>query len=231
MTARGRLAPILDALERFYGALPMPPRDAFGVYVWKVLSVQTTPQRREATLGALRQIPALTPDSLARAPRAKLQGAVAHAGPLRDERLRALTAGAAAFRRHADLPRTLRQDLPVARAALALLPHLGTADGEWLLLFAGGHAILPSDPSALRVLSRLDDRDAAGRDPEKPAPESAWTDAAREVGHDLARLRRAITYLSHHGLTTCTEGDPHCAVCPLLDGCAEGTARQRGSIS
>jgi endonuclease III len=225
MTAWVGLASILDVLERFYGVLPAPPQDAFGLYVWKVLAFQATPRRRDSAFTALRKIPAMTPDSLARAPRGKIEAAVARAGSLRDERLRALTAGASVFRRNPDLASTLRRPLAESRAALEALPHLRAADGEWMLLFAGDHPILPSDPRALRVLSRLDARAPSGA----PAPDSSLdqvcADVARELDHDPARLRGAITYLAHHALATCTDRAPHCGVCPIVDRCVEGRAR------
>ena len=66
---------VLHRLERFYGPLPQPPDDPFALYVWEVLGIHTTASRRDAAMGALRRIPALTPDSMGRAPRAKLEGA------------------------------------------------------------------------------------------------------------------------------------------------------------
>jgi endonuclease III len=211
MEAR-RLPELVDRLARFYGPLPEPPRDAFGLYVWKVLSYQTTPQRRDAALAALRHLRALTPDSLARAARGPLEAAVALAGPLRDERLRALTTAAAVLRRRPELLRALRRPLPEVRAALEQLPRLDDADGDWMLLFAGDHARLPADARAVRVLARL----ACG---DEPAAALCAT-AAEALDHDLAALRRAVTYLAHHGLTTCIERDPHCRVCPLAEECA-----------
>jgi endonuclease III len=182
MEAR-RLPELVDRLARFYGPLPEPPRDAFGLYVWKVLSYQTTPQRRDAALAALR-----------------------------DERLRALTTAAAVLRRRPELLRALRRPLPEVRAALEQLPRLDDADGDWMLLFAGDHARLPADARAVRVLARL----ACG---DEPAAALCAT-AAEALDHDLAALRRAVTYLAHHGLTTCIERDPHCRVCPLAEECA-----------
>ena len=226
MTPAADLPSVLDALRRFYGALPEPPDDAFGLYVWLALSFRTPPQRREAAVGALRQLRALTPDSLARAARGPLEAAVAHAGPLREERLRALTAGAAAFRRHRDLDRALKGPLPEARAALEQLPQLADADGEWLLLFAGDHPVLPADPHILRVLTRLGHDAPSDATHPDPTFNPTCARAAQELEYDIRLLRRATIYLSHHGRTTCTEGDPHCGVCPLLSGCREGKARQ-----
>src|SRR5438552_18809645 len=104
MSARpGRVwSTLLDRLERFYGPLPQPPSDPFALYVWEVMSLHTTSPRRDAAMNSLRRIPALTPDSLGRAARGKLDAAAALAGPYRDERIRALTAGADVFRRNRD---------------------------------------------------------------------------------------------------------------------------------
>ena len=74
---------VMDRLERFYGPLPHPPEDPFALYVWDVLGVRTTAARRDAAMGALRRIPALTPDSMGKVARAKLEKAIALAGPYR----------------------------------------------------------------------------------------------------------------------------------------------------
>ena len=94
--------------------LPQPPSDPFALYVWEVIEPSHDEDtRRDAAMNALRRIPALTPDTLGRAPRAKLEKAAAHAGPYRDERIRALTAGADVFRRNRDL---LSASAPTGRA-------------------------------------------------------------------------------------------------------------------
>jgi endonuclease III len=89
-----------------------------------------------------------------------------------------------------------------------------------MLLFAGGCCVLPVDVGVYRVAQRL------GYE-----PEAAWgRAAARRVGRAIAReiapridaYRDAYLYLSHHAGATCTEGDPHCRVCPLLGECPGG---------
>jgi endonuclease III len=194
----------MDRLERFYGPLPLPPDDPFALYVWEVLGVRTTAARRDAAMGALRRIPALTPDSMGKVPRAKLEKAIALAGPYREERFRALTSGIDVFKRNPGLPTTLRSDVNAARQALALLPHLTAASGQWMLLFAGRHSLFPDDPHVRRVLTRLD----------------SGADAATEqLGGVLTAMQRATLYLSHHGRATCVEADPLCHICPLRSGC------------
>lgn len=195
---------VMDRLERFYGPLPSPPEDPFALYVWEVLGVRTTPARRDAAMSALRRIPALTPDSMAKAAGGKMEKAVGLAGPYRDERLRALTSGIDIFKRNRELPNRLRSGLDAARDALALLPHLTPVSSQWLLLFGGGHALLPDDPNVQRVLARLRiDGDSA----------------AEELGGVLTAMQRASLYLAHHGRATCIDTDPLCRVCPLRVEC------------
>jgi endonuclease III len=205
---RHALVPLLvEKLERFYGPLPQPPSDPFALYVWEVMSLHTTSPRRDAAMNSLRRIPALTPDSLGRAARAKLEAAAALAGPYRDERIRALVTGADVFRRNRDLPERFRADWAHATEALKLLPHLTSVSGQWMLLLAGDHARLPEDPHLLRVLSRL------GSD--IPTTEE-------EFGAVLSALQRAGMYLAHHGRATCVEADPLCHICPLRLDCPHG---------
>lgn len=193
-----------DRFERFYGPLPMPPSDPFAFYVWEVLGLRTARTRRDAAMAALRRIPALTPDSMGKAARAKLEAAVALAGPYREERLRALASGVDVFKRHRDLPKRLCSDEATAREALKLLPHLTTASGQWLLLFSGRHALVPEDPHVERVLSRLQiDVEAA----------------AGQLGGVLTAIQRAVLYLSHHGRTTCVDAAPLCHICALRPDC------------
>jgi len=214
---------LLERLERFYGLLPRPPRGAFALYAWEVMSVYATPPRRDAAMTALRRIRALTPDAIARAPRGKLEAAVRPAGPYLEERLRALTAGADVFRRNPRLPRQLRAPLPEATQAIALLPHLSTASGHWLLLFAGDHPLVPADPRLTRVVLRLGYGEQG--DDVSLAVASAQKAVAEALGDDVGVLQQAALYLTHHGLTTCVEADPHCQVCPLLDACPFPAAR------
>jgi len=218
-----RLETLLDALQRFYGALPSPPRDPFGLFVWEVLSVHSTSRKRDAAFGALRRIRALTPDAMSRAPQKKLEESVGLAGPYAEQRLRALRTGVDRFRRSPDLPRVIRGPLPAARRSLKGLPQMGEGGVYRMLLFAADHPVLPIDAPVSRVASRL----GYGR------PHTDFTKTARSVREalvgelqgDVETFRRAFLYLSNHGSATCTERDPHCAVCPLITDCPYGRKR------
>jgi endonuclease III len=218
-----RLERQIDALARFYGLLPTPPHDPFALFVWEVLSAQAPTGRRDAAFAALKRARALTPDALWRTPPATLEAAVALAGAYREQRLQALSAAASLFRRRPRLSLAIAGPLPAARRALALLPQLGDAAAHRMLLYTGHRCVLPVDGRVHRVACRLG---------YAAAPFGARGAAARtrralscELPRDPERIRRAAIYLTHHAGATCTESEPHCAVCPLLAECPEGTRR------
>jgi endonuclease-3 len=217
------LESLIDALRQFYGTLPSPPRDPFGLFVWEILSIRSTPRRRDAAFGALRRVPALTPDSMSRAPQKKLEDSVALAGPYAEQRLRALRSGVDVFRRMPDLPRLIRGRLPAARRGVAALPQLGEGGAHRMLLFAADHMILPIDPSVARVACRLGYGDRHVRF--SRVARSTRKKLVRELRCEAGALREAFLYLSNHGAATCTEKDPHCGVCPLLVECPYGGRR------
>jgi len=221
-----RLDTLLNALQKFYGALPAPPRDPFTLFVWEVLSVHSTPRKRDAALAALKRIRALTPDAMWRAAQAKLEASVALAGPYTEQRLRALRTGVDLFRRSPELPALIKGPLPAARRALKPFPQLGDAGAHRMLLFAADHPILPVDARVNRVGLRLGYGEP-GDDFRKTA-RTVQTGLARELPPAVDAFRRAFQYLSHHGAATCTESDPHCQICPLVSECPEGKKRTGG---
>jgi endonuclease-3 len=217
---------LLAVLQRFYGPLPAPPRDPFTLFVWEVLSAHSTPRQRDAALAALKRIPALTPDSMWRAPQKKLEASVKLAGPYSENRLTALRTGVDVFRRSPKLPAVIRGPLLAARRALKPLPQLGETGAHRMLLLAADQQILPVDARVSRVGRRLGYGDAS-QEFRKQA-RSVQDALTRELPPSVDAFRRAFLYLSHHGGATCTESDPHCPVCPLLNDCPEGR-RQTGT--
>jgi endonuclease-3 len=218
-----RLEKTIDALQKFYGVLPAPPRDPFTLFVWEVLSVHSTPRKRDAAFAALKRIRALTPDSMWRAPQKKLEDSVKLAGPYTENRLQALRTGVDVFRRSPRLTAIIRGPLLAARRALKPLPQLGEAGAHRVLLFAADHPILPVDARVARVARRLGYGNG-GADFRKQA-RSVQDALTRELPQSVDAFRRAFLYLSHHGGATCTESDPHCTICPLLTDCPEGQRR------
>ena len=223
MIAVSTLDAMIAALQTFYGTLPRPPRDPFTLFVWEVLSVHSTPQKRDAALASLKRIPALTPDAMWRAPQKKLQESAMLAGPYFENRLRALRTGVDIFRRNPALQRTIRGPLPAARRALKGLPQMGEGGAYRMLLFAADHPILPIDVRIARAATRLG---YGGTQKDFPKTAKSVREALAPELHDsIDAYRRTFLYLSHHGGATCTERDPHCGVCPLLADCPEGLRR------
>ena len=217
------LASLVDRLHDFYGPLPPPPHDPFTLFVWDVMGVHSTPQKRDAGMLALKRIRALTPDAMWRAPQKKLEGSVALAGPYVEQRLKALRTGVDIFRRSPDLPRTIRGPIAAARRALKRLPQMGEGGAYRMLLFAADHAVMPVDARVSRVARRLG-FGAEHKDFTKTA-RSIREALARQLPQDVDVYRRVFVYLNHHGAATCTEADPHCQICPLLKDCSYGQVR------
>ncbi len=219
---------IVDRLQKFYGGLTPPPRDPFTLFVWEVLSVHSTPRKRDAALAALKRHRALTPDAMWRAPQKTLEDAVATAGPYLEQRVKALRTGVDIFRRLPRLPEVIRGPLPAARRALKGLPQMGEAGAYRMLLFAADHPLLPVDARVSRVARRLGFGEA----------HKEFSKTARSVREAISAqlpsqpdgYRRTFLYLNHHGATTCTEADPHCTVCPVLEVCQVGLQIVKGRL-
>jgi endonuclease III len=210
-------ADLVEPLAAFYGPLPAPPTDAFGYFVWEVLGTRTTPGRRDAAMAALRRVPAMTPDSLSKLPRGRLESIVRQCGPFVDERLAALDAGVSVFRRQPHFSERLAGPLREAWSAARDLPHLGRAGALRLLLFTGSSTVVPVDAALARVVTRL------GLASDRPNTIRLGRDVRRALDHALpaasADRRRAVAYLAHHAAQTCVESSPHCGVCPLRSAC------------
>ena len=217
------LTDLIARLQRFYGPLQPPPDDPFMLFVWEVLSMHSTSRKRDAAYAALKRHRLLTPDAMWRAPRGKLEPSVLLAGPYFEQRLRALQAGVDVFRSARDLPKLIRGPLTTARRALKRLPQIGEGTPQRMLLFATAHAVLPVDARVRRVGLRL----GYGKPNDDPrrSSRSVQMALAKHLPRQSGPMRTAFLYLSHHGAATCTEADPHCVVCPLLETCPEGQTR------
>jgi endonuclease-3 len=218
-----RLEDLIARLKRFYGALPSPPRDPFTLFVWEVLGAHSDPRKRDAALGALKRIRALTPDAMWRAPQKKLLDSVTLAGPYAENRLRALRTGVDLFRRSPQLPSVIKGPMAAALKALKPLPQMGEGGAYRMLVFAASQPVLPVDARLSRVARRLGFGEANADF--KRTARSIRAAVAGQLEPSVDVYRSAYIYLSHHGAVTCSEASPHCAVCPLLEDCTEGQNR------
>jgi endonuclease III len=216
------------ALRAFYGVLHRPPPTLFQFLVWEILSEHAVPARRDLAWAALRRIPALTPDSLARAPAPALGEAIALTGLPREETSDRLKATAETFRRHRDdldLDRHRDAGLRTLWRRLAALDHLDPHARRRALLFALDVPVLPVDEEISRVIQRLS-RVSLLVPGSTRARAVARRWLAAELPHDLEAYRDAVVYLRHHAQHTCLAVGPHCHVCPLTSHCATGQSRE-----
>jgi endonuclease III len=217
-------ASLVPRLVKFYGPLPKPPEDPFGAYVWEVLGLKTAPGRRDAAFLALRRVPALTPDSMKKLGRGRLEAIVRMCGPFVDERLTALETGADVFRRQRAFGNRLHGSLRTAWLALQDLPHLGEAGAARLLLFASPHSLIPVDAGMTRLVVRLGLVDEIAN--VTRLARTVRRAIGRELPADAAARRQAALYLAHHAQSTCIEVTPHCGICPIGSDCAFNSTRQ-----
>jgi endonuclease III len=135
--------------------------------------------------------------------------------------MKSLRAGTEVFRRSPDLPARIRGPVVGALNALKALPQMGGDSGAYrMLLFGADHPVLPVDARLSRTARRLGY--GKERSDFRQTARSIRLDLSAELPHELEPYRLAYLYLSHHGGSTCTHADPHCAVCPLLSDCPHG---------
>jgi endonuclease III len=235
----------LRGLREFYGLLPRPPTDLFQFFLWEILSADTLPARRDMAWQALRRVPALTPDSVFRAPPEKLQYVIGLLGAHRDERIDSVRATVSEFKRHRDRLSTeafAGAGLLGAARALRPLSHLPYDMRERALLYAGGYQVLPLDQPAARVVARLEGTTASVREAANATVlkrlmrgselRMERRRARKALGvvlpRDVSAYQEAVLYLRHHGEHTCVAVGPHCGICPLATGCAFAHRAQRG---
>jgi endonuclease III len=215
---------LIEALREFYGLQAAPPSELFQFFVWEILAEHAVPARRDLAWHALRRLPALTPDAMARAPAKELLEAVAIAGPHREEKVERLRALAGEFKRHRDRlshEALTRMTMVAAGRALSRLEHVSAASRARAFLFVVGRTVLPLDEDALRVIRRLNG-----------SPHHRHRPAARRwlmerLQRDRSTYRDAVVYFRHHAQHTCLKAGPHCGVCPLRQDCVSST-RQLG---
>jgi endonuclease III len=211
---------LIGQLREFYGLLPQPPSDPFQFFIWGILSADALPARRDLAWQALRRIPALTPDAMARTPHAELLEVARIIGPRADERVERIRATTGELKRHRELfdeERLRTQGLISAARAFRRLIHVPRDLLNRALLFVAGYIVLPLDADAARVVLRLDGK-------EMPAASQGQVRRARRrtaavLPNAAADYQTALLYLRHHAEHTCLAVAPHCRVCPLLARC------------
>jgi endonuclease III len=230
---------LVPKLREFYGLLPQPPTDPFQFFLWEILSENALPARRDLAWQALRRIPALTPDAVARTPHKELLDVMRLIGPQPDERIERIRSTTGEMKRQRDRfdPDALRtKGVRFAARAFRRLTHVPREIVERALLYATGYPVLPLDDAGARVVARLEgtampaSQGAEGftlkralyagqlRNQRRRARKTL----ASALPRDVDAYRDTVLYLRHHAQNTCLAVAPHCKVCPLLLACEYG---------
>ena len=236
---------LVPKLREFYGLLPQPPSDPFQFFVWEILSENALPARRDLAWLALRRVPALTPDAMARTPQKELLEVMRLIGPQPDERIDRIRATTGEMKRQRNRfdPDSLRtKGLRFAARAFRRLTPLPREVVDRALLYAAGYPVLPLDDGAARVIARIEgtaipvSQGAEGFTLKRALyggqlraqRRRARRMLAAVLPRDLEAYRDAVLYLRHHSQNTCLAVAPHCKVCPMLTVCEYGRQPEGG---
>ena len=210
----------ISRLRDHYGQLSSPPAHGpFALVMWENACYLLPDERRREVFEALEKQVGMNAAAISRAPDSKLLP-LAQRGGMRPEtrvfRWREI-ARITLQQFNGDLDTILTRPYAEAKKALKQFPNIGDPGADKILLFCGMTSGLPLESNGLRVLVRL-----------------GWARAQKDYGrmyrdvqqniapvlpHKSDALQEAFLLLREHGRVLCKDKNPHCAQCPLADGC------------
>lgn len=198
-----------------------PPRaqGPFALVLWENACYLLPDDRRREVFESLQHQVGIDPAAIANAADATLLP-LAQRGGMRPEsrvfRWREI-ARIALQQFNGDLNSILEKPYVEAKRALKQFPNIGDPGAEKILLFCGMASGLPLESNGLRVLVRL------GWARQQKDYGATYRDVQRNLAPALPRdphsLQQAFLLLREHGRTICKDKCPHCAQCPLANGC------------
>jgi endonuclease III len=229
----GKLARILDRLEKSYGELNPPwPSDPYEMIVWTNCGYPASDVKCIRGFAAIKEEIGVKPEQILRAPKAKLVRVLRDSTmipQLGAERLKEI-ARMVQKDHGGDLKTAIRGPLPVARKILKKFPVIGDPGADKILLFTKT-APLPAVPSNCpEVPLRL------GFGEEDKNYTKSYRSIQHALGADLpetfAARQRAYLLLKRHGQEICKRSKPLCERCPLTEDCVYFlTLKTRGVLA
>ncbi len=213
-------AKTISRLKQQYGPMhPPPAHGPFALVMWENACYLLTDERRREVFEAIAEQIGMNAGAIAHATDATLMP-LAQRGGMRPEvrvfRWREI-ARITLDQFGGDLDSILRMPYRDARKALKHFPNIGDPGADKILLFCGITAGLPLEWNGLRVLVRLGwarQQENYGR-----MYKQVQENIAPVLPQDAPALQQAFLLLREHGRVTCKEKSPHCAQCPLAQGC------------
>jgi endonuclease-3 related protein len=217
----GKLARILDRLEKLYGEVSPPwPSDPYEMILWTNCGYPASDAKCDRGFTVLKKEIGLRPEQILKASKAKLARVLRDSTmipQLGTERLKEI-ARMVQEDYDGDLRTAIRGSLPVARRILKKFPVIGDPCADKILLFAK-IAPLPAVPSnCLEVPLRM----GFGEEDKNYAKSyrSIQQALAAELPETFAARQRAYLLLKHHAKEICKRSKPLCDRCPVTQDCS-----------
>ncbi len=227
----GKLARILDRLEKSYGKLSAPwPLDPYEIIVWTNCGYPASDAKCNRGFAALKGEIGVKPEQILKARKAKL------ARVLRDstmipqlgaERLKEI-ARMVQQEYGGDLRAAILGALPAARKSLKKFPVIGDPGADKTLLFTNIEPLAAVPSNCLEVPLRL----GFGEEDKNYARSYKSIQQALAAGlpETFAARQRAYLLLKRHGQEICKRSKPLCERCPLTEDCAYFLRLKTGGV-
>lgn len=218
--AKSRLAKLLDILEKRYGK-PKPPHptDPYEMLLYTLCGYPASEAACDKAFPVLKREINLDPDSILKAPEAKLVQIMRLGGIVPEIRAQRLKEVAGLVKREygGNLRSAMKKPLPEVRKILKQFPTIGDPGADKILLFSGAAAIAAVPSNCIHVPLRL------GFGEEKKNYAASYKSAQEALNADLPSERaprlRAYLLLKRHGQETCKTNRPRCGECAVSAEC------------
>jgi len=209
VTGMNKAQKVIDRLVKIYGH-PAQREDApFHVLVRTILSQNTNYRNTRIACENLFS-KFQTPEQIANADISELTTLLRPAG-LHNIKARRIKDISKLIVDGYDLNKLVHKNVDVARNDFLKIKGIGPKTADCILLFAGGHAVLPVDTHIFRIAKRL------GLAPADANHEGVKIALERQISPE--KRRDAHIALISFGREFCRARNPRCDICPLFDLC------------
>jgi endonuclease-3 len=219
--------PYIRKLRDFFpGLYFMTGQDPFQCLILTVLTQNKTAERaRTAFCELVRQFGTITPETLSVVNPHDIVPILYRCGPHRKADYIVSIAREVVRRWEGDLSWVYDPPDP-ARELLVTLPGVGPKTADCVLLYAGGHEVVPIDTHVERVARRLGfiERGASRRGLDINAKEIHGSDRSKDIAKEVLETElphpgRSHLLLIQHGFEFCHATAPECFACPIRYEC------------
>ncbi|HYA32396.1 MAG TPA: hypothetical protein VEG65_00125 [Candidatus Bathyarchaeia archaeon] len=219
--------PRINKLRDVYAGLYfMDGQDPFRCLVLTLLTQNKTAERARVAFAQLaKRLGPITPESISGSRPDEILPALQQCGPHRKAAYLTSIARNVVKRWNGDLS-WVYDEPRRAREKLLSLPGVGPKTADCVLLFAGGHEVVPVDTHIERVARRLGfiERGAKEHGLQVDVQTIRGSDKSKDLAKDaleneLDQPGRSHLLLIQHGFEFCRATAPSCFICPIREDC------------